>query len=207
VIKIRSEHPGIPIVTYVNSTAAVKAESTVCCTSANAIRVVESFGDARAVYMAPDRNLAKYTARHTPKEVFHWHGYCPIHDNLTAADVLERKAEHPEALFLAHPECRPEVLDLADRIQSTSGMMRFVHERSHESFIIGTEQGILYPMQKLSPGKRLYPASRKMICPDMKKTTLQDVQQALDTLQPRITVPEDIRIRALDSVKRMLDIV
>lgn len=206
VLSIRAQHPGIPIITYVNSTAAVKAESTICCTSSNCIRVVESFTDAGAVYMAPDRNLAKYAARHTDKEVYYWHGYCPIHHSLTAAEVLNRKKEYPEAIFIAHPECPPEVLDLADLIQSTSGMLRLVRESSHESFIVGTENGILHPMRKQNPGKRFYPASPKMICPNMKKTRLEDVCQSLETLEPRVTVPEEIRKRALGAVERMLAI-
>lgn len=201
---IQKQHPGIPIVTYVNSTAAVKAESTVCCTSANSIRVVESFRDADTVYMAPDKNLAQYTARHTQKKVIYWNGYCPIHHHLTRETVIARKKEYPEALFLAHPECRPEVLDLADTVQSTSGMLRFVAESSHESFIIGTEAGILYPMQQQNPRKRFYSLSDRMICPDMKKIALKDVLHSLETLAPRVSVPEEIRVRALAAVERML---
>jgi quinolinate synthase len=203
---IRAKHPGAPIITYVNSTAAVKAESTVCCTSANSIQVVESFKDARAVYMAPDQNLAKYTARHTKKEVFFWHGYCPFHHNITVEDVQRSRAEHPDALFLAHPECPPAVLDLADVIQSTSGMLRFVRESEHQSFIIGTEIGILHPMRRQSPQKHFYPVSEAMLCPDMKKTSIEDVCRSLETLQPRITVPEEIRLKALSAVERMLAI-
>ena len=201
---IRAQHPGVPVVTYVNSTAAVKAESTVCCTSANSIRVVESFKDHDTVYMAPDQNLAKYTALHTKKTVLHWNGYCPIHHNLRAEDVRTARAKHPDALFLAHPECPPEVLELADVIQSTSGMLRYVAESTHQSFIIGTEEGILYPMKQAAPGKLLYPVTDRMVCPDMKKTTLEDVAWAMETLQPRITVPEEIRVRALQAVERML---
>jgi quinolinate synthase len=204
IVAIKKEHPKAPIVTYVNSTAAVKAESTVCCTSANSIHVVESFKDADTVYMAPDRNLAKYTARHTKKKVLYWHGYCPIHHQLSPEDIEAGKKEHPDALFLAHPECRPEVLDLADVIHSTSGMLRFVNESPNDSFIIGTESGIIYPMQKHNPDKKFYPASDRMICPDMKKTTLEDVHRALETLEPRITVPEPIRVKALTAVERML---
>lgn len=203
---VRAQHPGIPIVTYVNSTAAVKAESTVCCTSANSIHVVESFKEHDAVYMAPDQNLAKYTARHTRKKVYHWNGYCPIHHNLTVEAVQEKKKEHPDALFLAHPECPPEILDLADMVQSTSGMLRFVAESPHEAFIIGTEEGILHPMRKKNPEKRFYSVSGTMVCPDMKKTSLEDVLRAMETLQPRVSVPEEIRIRALDAVERMLNI-
>ncbi|ABK17287.1 quinolinate synthase NadA [Syntrophobacter fumaroxidans] len=203
---IRRQYPGVPIITYVNSTAAVKAESTVCCTSSNCIRVAQSFKDADTLYMAPDQNLAMYTARHTGKTIHYWEGYCPIHHKLTAEQVRKRKAEHPEALFIAHPECRPEVLELADLVHSTSGMLRFVSESSESSFIIGTETGILYPMQKRNPEKRLYPASNTMVCPDMKKTSLEDVLRSMETMEPRITVPEDIRLRALEAVERMLAI-
>lgn len=201
---IRINHPDVPIVTYVNSTAAVKAESTACCTSANSIRVVESFQDSETVYMAPDQNLAKYTARHTTKRILHWHGFCPFHHALKPEDVLRRKQEYPEALVLAHPECRPEVLSLADQVMSTSGMLRYVKESPYRSFIIGTEVGILYPMRRNSPEKTFYPASEKMLCPDMKKISLEDVLHALESLEPRISVPEDIRIKAIQAVERML---
>lgn len=204
VVRVKSQHPGVPIVTYVNSTAAVKAESTVCCTSANSIRVVDSFTDAQSVYMAPDQNLAKYTARHTAKQVHYWHGYCPIHHHLGPDDIRSARSNHPQAAFLAHPECRPEVLDLADVVCSTSGMLRHVNTSSEHEFIIGTESGILYPMAKQNPTKSFYPASNKLICPDMKKISLADVYQSLETLTPRVTVPENVRIRALDAVNRML---
>lgn len=201
---IQQQYPGMPIVTYVNSSAAVKAESTVCCTSANSIRIVESFHNARSVYMAPDQNLAKYTARHTNKEVFFWHGYCPIHHNLSKEQVLAQQRRHPEAILLAHPECRPEVLDLADVIQSTSGMLRYVQESPHGAFIIATEEGILHPMRQQNPHKRFYAASEHLVCPDMKKISLEDVCRSLETLKPRVTVPEAIRVRALAAVEKML---
>ncbi len=203
---IRLKYPDAPIVTYVNSSAEVKAESTICCTSANSIKVVESFESADTVFMAPDQNLAQYTAKHSNKRIFYWHGYCPFHHSLNAQEALERKREHPEAIFLAHPECRPEILDLADVIHSTSGMLRFVQESPHDSFIIGTEVGILHPMKAQNPNKHFYPASESMMCPTMKMTALADVLRALETLQPRITVPEHIRIRALGAVERMIDI-
>jgi len=204
VIRIRREHPGIPVVTYVNSSATVKAESTVCCTSANSVRVVESFEDRDAVYMAPDRNLARYTARHTSKTVHFWNGYCPVHEGLSSEDVQACRREHPEALFLAHPECRPEVLDLADAVESTSGMLRFVRESSASSFIVGTESGILHPLRSQSPEKKFIPASPRMICPDMKRIGLEDVCKSLENLEPRVTVPEEVRLRALKAVERMI---
>lgn len=203
---IQATYPGLPIITYVNSSAAVKAESTVCCTSANSIRIVESFHDADSVYMAPDRNLAKYTARHTPKEVFFWHGYCPIHHNLSVEQVLIQKRRHPEAVLLAHPECRPEVLDLADVVHSTSGMLRYVQASAHQSFIIATEEGILHPMRRQNPNKQFYSASEQLVCPDMKKISLEDVCRSLETLEPRVSVPEEIRLRALNAVEKMLKV-
>lgn len=203
---VRAQHPDVPIVTYVNSTATVKAESTVCCTSANSIQVVESFKDSDTVYMAPDQNLAKYTARHTKKKILHWKGYCPIHHHLTVEEVQAQQHAHPEALFLAHPECPPEILDLAHEVTSTSGMIRFVKESSHKSFIIGTERGILYSMKKMNPHKEFYVASPSMVCADMAKTFPEDVLRALETLEPRIQVPEEVRIRALKAVEMMLRI-
>lgn len=206
VMAIRQRHPELPIVTYVNSTASVKAVSTICCTSANSIRVVESLGQ-EAVYMTPDQNLARYTAKHTDKQIYYWHGYCPIHHNLMPDAVLACKREHPSAVFLAHPECRPEVLDLADAVESTSGMLRYVSESSKETFIIGTEMGILYPMQKANPEKKFVPASQNMICEDMKKTTLDHVLQSLENLQPRITIDENVRVKALKAVSAMLEVL
>jgi quinolinate synthase len=201
---IKADHPDVPIVTYVNSTAAVKAESTVCCTSANSISVVESFRDASRIYMAPDQNLAQYTARHVGKEILYWHGYCPYHHNLTVQEVLVAKQTDPDALFLAHPECRPEVLALADHVQSTSGMLRYVADSSHRAFIVGTEVGILHPMRKANPDKQFYPASDRMFCTSMKRITLEDVRRSLETLEPRVSVEEETRLKALVAVERML---
>ncbi|MEJ5348745.1 MAG: quinolinate synthase NadA [Desulfosoma sp.] len=202
--RIRQEFPEVPIVTYVNSTAEVKAESTICCTSANVTRVVASFSQEKALYFVPDQNLALYAARYTDKTIHFWKGYCPVHHRLTASMVQEAKAAHPEALFLAHPECRPEVLDLADEITSTSGMLRYVRQSSHDTFLIGTETGILHPMRRDNPTKTFYPVSSHMVCPDMKKTSLDDILRSLKTLSPQVRVPEDIRVKALQAVERML---
>lgn len=204
--RIREEFPGVPIVTYVNSTAEVKAESTVCCTSANVTRVVASFHEEKALYLIPDQNLAQYAARHTEKTIHFWKGYCPIHHQLTAEMVREARRSHPEALFLAHPECRPEVLDLADVVTSTSGMLRYARTSSHRSFLIGTETGILHPLRRDNPDKVFYPVSDQMVCPDMKRTSLEDIVRSLETLTPQVRVPEEVRIRALEAVERMLRI-
>jgi quinolinate synthase len=199
----KAELPGVPVVTYVNSTAAVKAESDICCTSANAVKVVNSLAGDR-VLMVPDNNLALYTARHTSKEVLTWAGCCNIHDALTAQEVLEAKAAHPQAVFLAHPECRPEVLDLADVIRSTSGMLEFAREAKAQEFIIGTEMGILHTLRQENPHKSFISPSPHLICRDMKRITLGDLLAALKENQHHITIPEDMRQRALLAVERML---
>lgn len=199
------QHPGMPVVTYVNSTAAVKALTTVCCTSANVVKVVNSLAEDE-ILMAPDRNLANYAAAQTSKRIHIWNGCCPFHDALTPEDVFKQKQRYPEALFMAHPECRREVLDLADLVTSTSGMLRAAAESKRASFIVGTEVGLLYPLQKANPDKIFYPASEAMECRDMKKITLEDVAESLEHLTGQVTVPEDIRIPALKSVERMIGI-
>jgi quinolinate synthase len=197
--------PPMPVVTYVNSTAAVKALSTICCTSANVVRVVNSLVEDE-ILMTPDRNLALYAASQTNKKIQIWEGYCPTHDRLTPADVKKAKEKHPGAIFIAHPECRPEVLALADAVASTSGMLRYVRESSHGAFIVGTESGLLYPMKKDNPGKAFFPASEKMVCPNMKKISLDDVARSLKDMTGEVKVPEDIRRPALKAVQKMLDL-
>lgn len=199
----KAELTGVPVVTYVNSTAAVKAESDICCTSANAVRVVNSLPQDQ-VLMVPDRNLALYTQRYTSKKIHLWEGYCNIHNALTKQEVLACQAAHPKALFLAHPECRPEVLDLADVIRSTAGMLSYVRQSPHEEFIIGTEKGILHSLAKENPHKRFFSPSDHLFCADMKKISLNDILASLEQLAPVVTVPEDIRQRALAAVNRML---
>jgi quinolinate synthase len=200
--KLRSLR-SIPVVTYVNSSAAVKALSTICCTSANIIEVVNSL-DADEILMTPDRNLAQYAAANTDKKIHFWEGYCPIHDRLTPKEVKAVKKAHPEAIFIAHPECRPEVLQMADEVASTSGMIRFVKSSKTKEFIIGTEVGLLYPLSRQAPDKLFYPVSSEMACPDMKKISLQDVVACLETMQGQVKVPEEIRVPALKAVKRMI---
>lgn len=199
----KAELPGVPVVTYVNSYAEVKAESDICCTSANAIRVVNSLPEPR-VLMVPDRNLALYTAGYTDKEVLYWAGCCNIHDNLTGSEVRASKAAHPDAIFMAHPECRPEVLDLAEVIRSTTGMLNYARQSSRPEFIIGTEVGLLHALRQQNPGKRFFLPSPGLLCPDMKRITLEDVLTALHELKYEVKVPEETRQRALIAVNRML---
>ena len=201
----REELGDMPVVTYVNSTADVKAISTICCTSANAVKVVNSL-DAKEVFMAPDRNLARYVASKTSKKIQYWDGFCPSHEHLKVADVEQARAAHPGAEFIAHPECRMEVIDLADHVTSTSGMLRRAQASDNDEFIIGTEVGLLYPLRKQNPGKTFHPASEKMYCHNMKRITLEDIVRSLENMDGEIKVPEDIRVPALDAVQKMLDL-
>ena len=203
-LKLKIESlPPMPVVTYVNSTADVKALSTVCCTSANVVQVVNSLPE-QEMLLTPDRNLAKYAASRTGKKIHIWEGYCPTHDRLRPEDVAQARTAHPQALFLAHPECRPEVVEMADVVASTSGMLRYVAQSPEREFIIGTELGILHPMRKAAPDKVFYPASPKMTCRNMKKITLQDVLTSLEQLSGEVKVPEPIRIPALKAVQAMV---
>lgn len=200
----KMEMPGAVVVCYVNTSAEVKAESDVVCTSANAVKIVKSLPAEQPVLFIPDKNLGQYVTRQTGREMHLWEGYCSTHDKLTRKDVLAAKEAHPNALVLVHPECRPEVVELADVVASTSGMLRFARESDAAEFIICTEGGILHQFRKQCPGKEFYLASNKLICPNMKATTLEKVHKALVTLEPRVTVPADIREKALRSLERML---
>jgi quinolinate synthase len=202
----KKEIPGKTVISYVNTTAEVKSESDLCCTSANVIQVVNSLDPNSSIYMTPDRNLAMHAKKHTNRDISYWNGYCPVHDNLSPDQVRRVKEAHPEAIFLAHPECRPEVLDMADEIKSTSGMISYVAHSNKKEFIIGTETGILHPLSKENPDKVFIPADTNMVCPNMKKTRLTDVFRALEAMEPVIHVPKKIRIRAKEAVDRMLAI-
>lgn len=200
---MRERHPGAPVVTYVNSSAAVKAVSDICCTSANAVRVVNSLPD-REVILTPDRNLGQYIAGHTDKTCHVWDGYCPTHDRLAVADIKQALVDYPDAVFLAHPECPPEILELADHVCSTSGMYDYASKSQARRFIVGTEAGILYRLRLENPDKEFILPTTRLICPNMKLTALEDVRTALLTMGPRVTVPADIRERAKLALDRML---
>jgi len=200
----RKKHPDAAVVTYINSSAAIKAASDICCTSANAVRVVQSLRDAKRILMIPDGNLARYTAKFTDKKIIPWGGTCPVHQNLSPDDVLAAKARHPGAKFAAHPECREEVLKLADYVGSTSGIIAYAGKMEGNELIFGTEQGILYQLRTRYPGKTFIPASETMICETMKLTTLEDILRALTVMAPVVKVPEAIRIPAKRCLDRML---
>ncbi len=202
----KAEHPGVPVVTYVNSSAAVKAESDVCVTSANAVAVVKALGASRILF-APDRNLASWVARSLPDvEVIAWDGWCPTHNDVTAEAVQAARAAHPKAAVMAHPECRPEVVDLADAVLSTSQMLAFAASSPASEFIVVTEAGLIHALEKAAPGKRFFELYPRMLCPNMKLTTLQKVRDCVANFTGEILVPEEIRVRALSAVERMVAI-
>ena len=201
--EFKSKYPGVPVVTYVNSSAAVKAESDICCTSSNAVNVVASLAD-KEVILAPDRNLGRYIADQVDKTCYFWDGYCPTHERFTVADVEAIKADFPGALFMAHPECPPEVLAQADHVCSTSGMYSFASENPAKQFIVGTEAGILYRLRKENPDKEFILPTTRLICPNMKLTSVEDILKSLQTMSPQVTVPEEIRLPAKITLDRML---
>ncbi|MCL5024246.1 MAG: quinolinate synthase [Nitrospirae bacterium] len=202
---IKGKYPDVPVVAYVNTTADVKAESDICCTSANVVKVIESLPDERVICV-PDRNLSMWAQKNTEKKVIAWDGFCHVHDRVTKEDVAKARRDHPGAPLMAHPECRPEVLELADHVTSTSGMLRFAHASPAQEFIVGTEMGLMHRLKKENPGKAFYPLRKDMICPNMKKTTLKSVLSALNEMRNVIKVSEEVRIPAKRALDRMLAI-
>jgi quinolinate synthase len=203
--RLRSEHPAAAVVTYVNSSAEVKAESDYCCTSGNAVQVVRAV-EAEEIIFAPDRNLGRYVQRVTGRELIIWDGCCPVHDRITPEQIKALRARHPEAAFAAHPECREEVLGLADEVASTSGIYEFARRSPAREIIVGSEAGMLYRLEKENPGKAFFFPSADALCPNMKLITLEKIAGSLRSLQPRVVVPEHVRIRALQAVERMVSI-
>jgi len=201
--ELKARHPEATVVTYVNSTAAVKAESDICCTSSNAINVIKSL-DAKELLLVPDRNLGRYIARFTDKTCHVWDGYCPTHERLRVEDLQRAIDENPGALVMAHPECSPAVLELADHICSTSGMYEYAANSPARKFIVGTEAGILYRLRRENPDKEFILPTSRLICPNMKLTSLEDILKSLQTMSPAITVEPQTRERARQALDRML---
>jgi quinolinate synthase len=201
--KMKAEHPGAAVVAYVNSTAEVKAESDVCVTSANAVKIVQKI-EAEEILFLPDRNLAAYVQRFTDKKIIPWNGFCYVHEQFGEREALEAKRDHPGAPLLVHPECRPKVIDLADRVLSTSGMLRFVRESDASTFLIGTEEGILHRMKKENPDKTFYSLGTVKTCLNMKKTRLADLHRALTENQHEIKLSPSLMNRARVALEKML---
>jgi len=200
------ELPDATVVTYINSTAGVKAESDYCCTSANGVKVVAQI-DNDEILFVPDQYLGDFIAKRTGKEMALWPGYCPTHVIILPEDIIKRKKEHPEAKVVVHPECRPDVIALADETLSTSGIIRYASREDVSELVVGTEVEIIHRLKKENPGKVFIPASEKAICPNMKKITLDKVLHSLETMTPVVKVPEEIRVKAKAAVDRMLAIV
>jgi len=207
--KARKKYPDAVVVTYVNSTAEVKALSDICCTSTNAVKVVKSLGD-RQILFTPDRNLAEYCRQQTGADIIPWPGHCYVHDEFRPEDVAEARRNHPEALFIAHPECRAEVLALADLVSSTTGMARYVKDHQAEiagsGIIIGTEIGLVEQLQVTYPRLSIFPLTSSAVCATQKLTTLAKVAWCIENQANEIVLDEEIRRRAYGAVKRMIEI-
>lgn len=204
--KAKDKHPGAAVVCYVNSTAAIKAMSDVCCTSANATAVVDSIPNDRAVLFVPDQSLGSWVAKQLGRELILWPGYCPTHHRMLACHVRAAREAHPGAEVVVHPECLDEVVDLADHVASTSGMLRYCRESKSKQFIIGTETGMLYPLRKQNPGKEFFPVTDLADCPNMKLNTIEKMVWALEDMEYRVEVRGEIGGRARGAIERMLAI-
>lgn len=202
----KAEVPDAAVVCYVNSSAEVKAESDIACTSANAVQIVKSLPNKRILFV-PDKNLGHYVQRFCPeKEIILWQGFCTTHIRVTAGDVLKMKDKYPGSPFIAHPECPPDVIDLADHVASTSGFSPYIAKSKAETFIIGTEVGMIFKLKKDHPSKRFVMPTEQFVCQTMKMTTLGWVAHALEVLEHKIEIPEPIRVRAERTLRRMMDV-
>jgi quinolinate synthase len=201
---MRRVHPDAAVVCYINTSAGVKAECNICCTSSNAVKVIESLPEKEIIFV-PDKNLGDYIAKKVPeKRIILWEGYCVTHHRVTPEEVKKAKAAHPDALILAHPECRPEVVKLADFVGSTKQIIDFATASRQKKFIIGTEMGVLVRLKKDNTDKTFYLLSPGLICPNMKKTRLESVYHTLRDMKYGIELDEGIRVKAQGCLERML---
>ncbi len=203
--QVKAKHPKATVVSYVNTTAEVKALSDYCCTSANAPQVLEAI-DSDEIIFVPDRWLAAWAGQFVDKKIYAYHGHCPTHMCILPEDIERLKREHPNALVVAHPECRSDVVAMADAVKSTSGMVKFCAESDAQEFVIATEYGLIYRLEKENPQKRFYRVSEHAVCPNMKKCTLEKILWALEDLEPRVTVPKETANKARQAIERMISI-
>jgi len=204
---LKQKHPDALVVCYVNSSAEVKAESDYCCTSANAVEVVDSLPKDKSIIFVPDQNLGQFAGQRTGRELILWLGYCHVHVIITRDDIKNAKAKHPDAIVMTHPECTEPVKALSDELLSTGQMLRYVKQSKATQFIIATETGIIHTLKTQNPKKEFFPATDNAICPNMKKISLEKVLWSLEDLQYKVTVPEDIRIKAKKALDRMVEIL
>jgi len=203
---LRREHPEARVVGYANTSAEVKAEIDICCTSGNATEVIESLKDVEEIIFVPDKYLCHYVSTRTNKKLIPWNGYCPTHVKILPDDIIRQKKVHSEAKVIVHPECTPQVIQLADEVLSTSGMCKYARTSNVSETVVGTEIGILYRLQKENPGKKFYPASEKAICPTMKLTTLEKVLWGLEDMKYEVKVKYEVRLKAKKAVDGMLQV-
>ena len=204
--ELKAKHPGAKAVCYVNSTAEVKAECDICVTSGNAEKVMRTFPPEQEILFVPDQHLGGHIAGLLGRSYVLWPGYCPTHQAITPDRIAEARAAHPGAPVLVHPECARPVREAADYALSTGGMCKFARESDAKEIIVGTEVGILHRLRKENPGKSFYPVNERMVCPNMKKTTLENLAAALREMKTRVVVPEDISVRARRAIEAMLAI-
>jgi len=204
---LREKHPKAVVVGYVNTPAEVKAELDVCCTSTNAIAVINALKDKEEIIFVPDKYLADYASKKTGRKLISWNGFCPTHVRILPDDIKREKKFHPKAKVIAHPECLPSVVSLADEVLSTSQMARFARETPAREMIVATEVGLIYRLKKDNPDKEFYPASEAAVCPNMKRTTQEKVLWALEELKEEVRVSDEIRQKAKKAIDRMLEII
>ncbi|MCJ7473186.1 MAG: quinolinate synthase NadA [Actinobacteria bacterium] len=202
--ELKEKHPGAAVICYVNSTAEVKALSDICCTSSNAIKVVESIPDGKDIIFIPDKYLGSYVQEKTGRKMIFWNGYCPTHIRINAKQIIELKKKHLDSEVIVHPENTPEVIEIADRVESTGGMLKYMKDSDNKSFIVGTEVGIIHRLKKENPDKEFIPAFARAICPNMKLINLEKVLWSLEGEETKIEVPEAIAAKAKSAIDRMI---
>lgn len=205
-MEMKKKYPRAVVVCYINSTAEIKAESDYCCTSSNAVKVTSHIPKDKEVLFIPDKYLGDYVSSQLKRELILWEGYCPTHRRILAEDISKNKNLHPRAEVLVHPECTPDVIAVADKVFSTSGMIRYASRSSSDEFIIGTEIGIIHTLKKKEPNKKFYPASILADCDSMKLTTLEKILWSLEDMAYQVKVSKDIAQRAKKSIDRMLEL-
>jgi len=202
----KRKYPEVNVICYVNSSAAIKANSDICCTSANAVQVVQAMDGIEPMLFVPDQYLGHYTMRKSGRKMNFWPGYCPTHMKIGVDDIARRKVRYPDAKVVVHPECRPDVIDAADEALSTGGIIRYARSYRGNTLIVGTETGILHRLYKENPAVEYVPVTERALCPNMKRITLEKVLWAMEELKPRIEISEDVGQPALLAVERMLAI-
>ncbi|MFH1338587.1 MAG: quinolinate synthase NadA [Candidatus Omnitrophota bacterium] len=204
--EFKKEHPKAKVLAYVNTSAEVKAETDICCTSGNAVKVAETLKNSGEIIFVPDKYLANYVSSKVNVNLIPWNGYCPTHVKILPENILKQKKAHPKAEVIVHPECRPEVIAVADQALSTEGMCRYAKHSGADEIIVGTEIGMLYRLQSDNPAKRFYPATELAVCPSMKLTNLEKVLWCLEDMKYEVRVPENVRLKAISAIESMIKI-